>query len=281
MVLGLALAPAAYAADWQPGPDAILDNTYSGSIDAPSGGGTVSSTQPLTIAGWVLDRSADGWTGIDGVDVYDGVVGQGTFLGHALIDQSRPDVAQAFGNDFWANSGFVLNVDANTLGVGGHTVTVYAHTPGKGWWSSSVSFNIAAPSASAAPVASAAAPVNVIISPRGITIPRSQDRVTVKGYAFDPAATSNTPYLGIDHVEVYVEEPREVASAKHYVGIPQLGLTQSQASDKYGIAFYQAGWQIDMKLSNLDPGNHHIYAYAKSSITGQETMDSAGFNIGS
>lgn len=278
MVLSLALTPAAYAADWQPGPNAILDNTYSGSIDSPAAGTTLSSSQPLQIAGWVVDTSADGWTGVDGVDVYDGAVGAGTFLGHALIDQSRPDVAQALGNDFWANSGFALNLSANTLGIGGHTLTVYAHTPGKGWWSSSVSFSIAAP---AAPVPVGAPPVNVIISPRGITIGRGQASVTVKGYAFDPAATADTPNLGIDHVEVYVEEPREIASAKHYVGLPQLGLPQAAASDKYGITFYQAGWQIDMKLSNLDTGNHHIYAYAKSSITGQETMDTAGFNIGS
>jgi hypothetical protein len=279
MALCLALTPVAYAADWQPGPDAILDNTYSGNVDSPSDGGTIPITQPLQVAGWVVDLSADGWTGIDSVDVYAGTAGEGgTFLGHALIGQSRPDVAQALGNDFWANSGFVLNLGANTLGIGGHTLTVYAHTPGKGWWSTNVSFTISAPAAAPVP-STAAAPVNVLLSPRGTTIARGQDRVTIKGYALDPAATTD---IGIDHVEIYLDELRGRSDAK-FIGLADLGHNQSpEAASAYGLQFLQSGYQIDLtNLSKLDPGSHHIYSYAKSSITGQETIDTAGFNIGS
>jgi hypothetical protein len=275
MALWLALAPGALA-DWQPGPNAILDNSYSGVIDSPVSGSTVSSTQPVVISGWVVDRSADGWAGIDGVDVYEGDAGQGgTFLGHASSAQSRPDVAQALDTPFWSDSGFGLNLAAGTLGVGGHTLTVYAHTPEKGWWSTQVAFTISAPAAPAAPLA---APVNVILDPNGKSLPRGQDRLTVKGYALDPAATVDQG-VGIDKVEVYVDEQRGQNSTKQYIGLADLGHNQADPANTYGPHFYGSGYQIDVKLNNLDPGNHHIYVYAHSSISGQETLASAGFNI--
>jgi hypothetical protein len=277
MAVCVALTPAAHAAfgDWQPGPDAILDNTYNGGIDLPPAGSTLPLSQPVVISGWVVDTAADGWAGIDDVNVYEGDAGQGgRFLGQASYAQSRPDVAQALGSPFWADSGFVLTLSPGTLGVGGHLLTVYAHTPGKGWWSTQVFFTISAP----APSASLAPPVNMILSPRGTTIPRGQDRVTIKGYALDPNATAD---IGIDHVEVYLDELRGRSDAK-FIGIADLGHNQSsEAASAYGLQFLQSGYQIDLKLTKLDPGSHHIYTYAKSSITGQETMDGAGFNIGS
>lgn len=96
-VLSLGSAPNVLAAtaEWQPGPDAILDNTYAGSIDLPAAGATVSATQAVTVAGWVVDRAADGWAGIDTVHVYDGLAGQGgSFLGQAVVALPRADVAQ-------------------------------------------------------------------------------------------------------------------------------------------------------------------------------------------
>jgi hypothetical protein len=275
MVIWLALTPGAQVTpgEWQPGPDAILDNTYSGVIDLPISGSPVASNQTVVISGWVVDRSADGWAGIDDVHVYEGTPGQGgTFLGQASHAQSRPDVGQALDAPPWADSGFGLNLPAGTLGVGGHTLTVFAHTPQKGWWSTQVSFTISPPPA---PAAAQAAPVNVILEPKGVTLPRGQDRVTVKGYALDPSATTDT---GIDRVEVYVDELRGQSDAK-FIGIADLGHNRAEAANTYGARFYAAGYQIDLKLAKLDPSNHHIYVYAHSSITGQETLDVAGFNI--
>src|SRR5438094_3879828 len=75
-MLLLAFAPAASAqsAGWQPGPGAILDNTYTGFIDLPTNGATVPGTGSFTVAGWFVDQTAQGWAGADDVQVWLGTL---------------------------------------------------------------------------------------------------------------------------------------------------------------------------------------------------------------
>src|SRR5262249_40969523 len=81
------------ASPWLPRPSASGDDTYSGYVDVPSGGATV-NTSSITVKGWVVDRTATGWSGVDDVQVYAGLADQGgTLLAHANIAQPRPDVA--------------------------------------------------------------------------------------------------------------------------------------------------------------------------------------------
>src|ERR1043165_9911974 len=47
---------------WIAGPDGTGDASYSGAIDQPP------DPNSLTISGWVVDTSAQGWSGIDDVD---------------------------------------------------------------------------------------------------------------------------------------------------------------------------------------------------------------------
>src|ERR1700730_13874032 len=107
-MLLLALAPAASAqgAGWQPGPGAILDNTYTGFIDVPTSGATVPSTGTFTVAGWFVDMTAQGWAGADDVQVWLGTMdGGGRMLAKAVFAQPRPDVATALGHPYFAASG--------------------------------------------------------------------------------------------------------------------------------------------------------------------------------
>src|SRR5262245_57954278 len=114
------------AGGWAPGPGAAGDNTYQGFIDQPQAGATVSAGSPITVSGWVADSTAEGWTGIDGVQVQQGdrVLAQGT------VGLSRPDVAALTGNPFWGSSGFSVVVPGGSLAAGPTTLTVVAHTPG-------------------------------------------------------------------------------------------------------------------------------------------------------
>jgi hypothetical protein len=87
--------------------------------------------QPLTIAGWALDRSATSGTGIDHVLVYanrlpdaESAVGTMTFVGAAEYGLPRPAIANAFGPQF-VNSGFRLTVSG--LAPGFYRFAVYAH----------------------------------------------------------------------------------------------------------------------------------------------------------
>lgn len=275
-VLSLSSPLVALAApgDWQPGPDAILDDTYAGSIDVPGNGSTLPSNQSVTISGWVVDRDAEGWAGIDNVHVYDGLAGQGgTFLGQAIFALPRPDVAQVLGNPFWTNSGFALTLASRALAAGPHNLAVYAHTPGKGWWFNQVAITVG-PAVAAAQPAAASPPVNVLVRPSMVTISKQMDHYSIKGYALDPSATGDA---GIDHVDLYMDEMRGHGGT--YIGRASLGQDQPEAAAKYGPRFEAAGYQLDFKPENFAIGNHHIYAYAVSAITGQETIAVTGFHI--
>src|SRR5262245_25882091 len=90
---------AAQQAGWQPGPGAVGDNTYDGYIDIPSSGSNVNANAPLLVGGWVVDKTAQGWAGIDQIQVVKGVLGSGgSVLANGIPAQNRPDVGTALGN---------------------------------------------------------------------------------------------------------------------------------------------------------------------------------------
>ena len=253
-------APSARAATWQAGPDAISDNTYAGFVDQPVVGALIGAEQPLLLSGWFVDQTAQGWAGIDDVHIYDGVSGAGgTFLGRAQVGLSRPDVAQALGNGYWLRSGF--SAVLAPLAPGAHTLSVYAHTPAKGWWFTQVPITVSPAPARSSP------PINTLVAPTASErVSRKLDTYTIRGFALDPAATTGT---GIDRVQVYMDEPRFQGGM--FVGEAQFGGSTPSAAAQYGPHFAEAGYRIDIRPTDFTAGSHHVYTYARSSVTGQET----------
>src|SRR5262245_29366069 len=93
VLLGPATATADTITDWTPGPNAALDNTYTGYIDSPTMNSTV-STNGFNVTGWFVDKSAQGWAGADDIEVWQGTMdGGGKMLARATIGLDRPDVA--------------------------------------------------------------------------------------------------------------------------------------------------------------------------------------------
>jgi hypothetical protein len=130
---------------WLAGPGAVGDNTYSGVIDAPVVGALVTTSGAVQMAGWFVDRTADGWAGADDVEIYLGTMGNGgALLTHAFFARDRPDVATAFGRPDWAVSGWSAFVPATALVPGNNVVSVYAHSPAKGWWYKQVTLSVSA-----------------------------------------------------------------------------------------------------------------------------------------
>jgi hypothetical protein len=276
---GLGVPRLATAATWQPGPQATLDglsggsSSYAGFVDQPAPGASVPAGQPLVVSGWVVDQTAQGWPGIDEVHIYDGLAGAGgAFLGRADIARARVDVAQALGNGYWLNSGFSASLPAGALGPGAHTLSVYAHTPSKGWWYTQVSI-VVAPGAPPAPAP--AAIVNAIIAPTASErVSRTLDHYTIRGYALDPSATTGT---GIDRVQVYMDEPRGQGGT--LVGEATFGGSTPGAAAQYGPHFAEAGYHVDIRPVDFTAGSHHVYAYARSSVSGQEALAIASFSL--
>ena len=61
LVLTMVAPASAQAPGWQPGPGAILENTYAGFVDQPTNGATVPSSGGFSVFGWFVDQTAQGW----------------------------------------------------------------------------------------------------------------------------------------------------------------------------------------------------------------------------
>ena len=263
-----ATAPAAaQSSGWQPGPSAALDSTYDGFIDVPTGGATVSGAGSFAVTGWFVDKQAQGWAGADDVQVWLGSMdGGGQMLAKALIAQSRPDVGNALGDPFWASSGFVAVVPGTSVRAGQQTLSVYAHTPGKGWWFQQVTVTgggsgtgtVSAPSPSA-PVAGGAPQVTLSQPEPNANVSTKGD-YTIQGTATDPGFGPT----GIDRVDVFINGERDGRYSS------QLGTT-TPGSD--------GSWSLTFKPTRFPSSHSNLYVYAHSKNTGQETLISREFNI--
>ena len=284
LILATLLAPlptSAQSAGWQPGPGAAGDPTYAGFIDVPASGATVSSGG-FTVAGWFVDQTAQGWAGADDVQVWQGTMdGGGKMLAKALFAQSRPDVASALGNPFYAASGFVAQIGNGAVGTGSQTLSVYAHTPGKGWWFKQVSVNVSS-SAAAAPApttggSSASIVVGFVKPADGEKVLTTKGDYEIQGFAIDKAAGPNQGVAGsgIDRVSVYLGAREENGT---FLGDAELGFSDATAAS-YGSQFGSGGWRITFKPTKFHANTYLLYAYAHSAVTGKEESASRFFAI--
>jgi hypothetical protein len=256
----LAVAPAASAqtAGWNPGPGAILDITYDGYIDVPGGGATVPGGGSFTVAGWFVDKTAQGWAGADDVQVWLGTMdGGGRMLAKAIFAQSRPDVGGATGNPFWSASGFGAAVAGSSVPSGSQTLNVYAHTPGKGWWYKSVSVSgggagtgTAAPSA---PAVTAGTPTTTV------STPTNNENVSTKSdYIIQGVASAN-----VDMIQIFINGERG-----------------GNYSSELGIATPggDGSWSLTFKPTKYPSMHSNVYIYAHGR-NGQETIVVREINI--
>ena len=134
------------AGTWLPGPAASGDrNTIGGAIDLPAAGASI-APGALQVGGWFVDMTAQGWAGADDVEIVSGTIDAGGRpLGHAQFGQSRPDVGTALKNGFWEQSGWSANISTAALAPGATTLSVYVHTPSRGWWIHQVNITVRAP----------------------------------------------------------------------------------------------------------------------------------------
>ena len=241
---------------WLPGPNSAgTSEAFSSAIDGPAPG------NPAQLSGWIVDTSAQGWSGIDDVQLWNGPMDAGgRLLAHPVFQQNRPDVAAALNNPYWAASGFSTNL------TGGATIVyLYAHTPGKGWWYQQV----ITPQASAQ---SQTRPTLNIETPTPLATVHSNQPYVVSGFAFDPNARGDQG-VGIDRVQVYLNGDR---GSGVYIGDATLG-----SFDKFAVAsgtqFANAGWQMMFQPNSwidTQTDNHlvQLTVYARSSVTGLETQ---------
>lgn len=101
-------------------------------IDGPPHDGVIEKdeAESLRISGWSADLSAQEGTGIEKIEIYlNGPRDFGTFLGKADYGRKRQDVADAYGNANFTDSGYDLTFDAGSLGAGTeNTIYIYSYS---------------------------------------------------------------------------------------------------------------------------------------------------------
>jgi hypothetical protein len=258
-----AQAQALPGADWSPAAGAVGDNTYQGFIDHPNAGATLPSGSPFQVSGWVVDTTAQGWSGIDDVQVMLG----NTTLGHLTLGQSRPDVAVALNNPYFANSGFSGTISSG-LPAGNQTLTVVAHTPDKGSWSKQVPVVVtgsAGGGVTPAPAAAGNGLVLRVISPTTSDIIVSNNNGTIYGVAYDTRTRAELG-TGVDRVQAYLDGPRGQAGSQ-FLG---------------EATFDGTNWSIQWDPTRYNRVRHHnLWVYARSSVTGEEALLQQEINLSS
>ena len=214
-------------------------------LESPIDGETTRAAS-VTLRGFAADTRAVGGAGIDGVHVYayPSAGGPPTFLGLATYGESRPDVADALGDDFVA-TGFSLTT---TLSPDEYLFVAYAH--------SSVTGEFGYP-ASARVRAVAGAQLDLQTPPPG----DSNQSVTVSGTAVDLSAPTGT---GIDTIHVWAYPNPGSGTAPRFLGVAEYGLERPELELAYGARFRNAGFSLETRL---DPGPWLVVAYGHSTVS--------------
>jgi hypothetical protein len=267
----VALAPAtasAQTAGWTAGPGAALSNTYTGFIDSPTSGATVPGSGSFDLNGWFVDTTAQGWAGADQVQVFLGQMNNGgTMLAQGVVGMNRPDVATALGNPYWAASGFFVSVPSSSIPAGTQTLSVYLHTPAKGWWFEPLAVSGGGPASTSTAAASAPGVSAVATGLPEITVsePTENEDVSTRNGDFTVTGTVSSPGArpsDIDRVEVWINGERDTGAL--------LGST-TPLSD--------GSWSVTFTPTHFTSTHSNLYVYAHSSSTGKETLVVRGFNI--
>jgi hypothetical protein len=259
--------PAPPSVVWQAGPGASGDNTFAGAIDSPGNGATLPGNRLVPINGWFVDTTAQGWAGVDDVQIFVGTMDNGTMLTHASIGLDRPDIGSKLGNPYWAASGWSAVLDTGGLSTGQDTLSVYVHTPGKGWWYTQIGLTVGAPVPSA-PLAFIGGPP-VAAGPPLLTVasPLDGERVSTRLPVFKITGTARDPVSGvhgIDWVDVWLNGEQNTDGAT-FLGEADLATDGS--------------WSLDMSPWRYTPITSNLYVYAHSDVTSRLALRVVHFII--
>ena len=256
---GPAQAQSLPGGDWSPAAGAAGDNTYVGFVDQPASGASIPGGASFNVSGWIVDTSADGWAGIDGVQVLLG----SSVLAQAAVAQNRPDVAAALNNPFFAASGFQA-VISTAIPAGQQTLTVVAHTPGKGSWSKQVTVNVGGGGGPVGvPAGATTGLVLKIVSPTSDDLIVANNNGTITGLAYDTRTRAELG-IGVDHVSAYLDGPAGQAGSQ-FLG---------------DATFNGDTWTITWQPTHFNHVQHHIlWVYAHSNVTGEQALVQEEINI--
>lgn len=206
---------------------------------------TISQVNSLVVRGWAADVTDDGPA--RSVTVYvDNVA-----VGNATLGISRPDVAAAYNNTAWTNTGWLLNLSGSTLNVGAHTVSVVAKNSGGG--ATTLGTRTIAVIAGAAPRLPVGSIDEADAGAANTATILQSGSLTVRGWA---ASYNGTGIVST--MTVYVDGTA--------IGNATLGLSRPDVAAAYSNpAWTNSGWLLTTSAAGLSVGLHVVTAVATDS----------------
>lgn len=251
-------------AGWRSADSGATDRSSAGVIDTPADGATVAASGPITVSGWYVDTSAQGWSGATDLKLFVGTMDSGTLLARGQVGLDRPDVAAALGNAYWASAGWSATFDGSQLPSGQTVLSAYIGTPARGWLFQQVAVTNAGGSAeilAPAPAAQGPPPRVTILTPQpGESVSTSNRRYTISGTASD----ATTGGRGIDWVELWLNGEANTDGAIR-IGDADL------AND--------GTWSFVVDVDRYLAINSNLYAYAHSAVNGKRSLAVVHFYI--
>jgi hypothetical protein len=219
------------------------------SVSETGGTSTVAQNTNLWVNGWAVDQQ-------DGAPVARVEIRiDGNAVANATLGVARPDVATAWGNAAYTNSGFQLTYNIGTLSAGSHTVSAAAYDSAGA--TSSLGSKSITVSTNTPPFGN----LDTAVSEAGGTNSVAQNTsLWVNGWAADQQ--DGAP---LARVEVRVDG---VA-----VGDATLGYARPDVATAWGNAAYtNSGFQLAYNIGALSLGSHTVTAIAYDSSAAIATL---------
>ena len=205
----------------------------------------------LSVGGWAVDVRSTSGPGMDVVQVWaypnPGSGQQPLFLGNAQYGIARQDVANAFGNARYRNSGFYMDVMSMPAGVF-DIVALARSTVTRSWEIARVQRITVDP----------AVLIEIDAPTQGSTVASS---FTLSGWALDRRSSSNS---GIDSLHIYAYPNPGSGAQPIWIGAVTPNRSRTDVATAYGGQYSATGYRVSL---NLAPAVYDIVIFAHSSVT--------------
>jgi sugar lactone lactonase YvrE len=213
-------------------------------VDSVTGSSTVGQSDSVAIRGWAADL-IDG-APLSNVKVYV----DGNLAGTPTLGVARPDVAAAYSNAAYLDSGYTLTNSVAALSLGSHAVTVIAiDLGGRSTTFGPLAFTIAATAGPAPPTPPFGHLDSAVDSLTGTSTVGQSDSVVVRGWAADQV--DGAP---LSNVKVYIDGI--------LADTPTLGIARPDVATAKGAAYLDSGYTLTYSVAALSLGSHAVTVIA-------------------
>jgi streptogramin lyase len=228
-------------------------------VDSVTASSTIGQSDSVLLKGWTADQ-IDG-APLSNVKVYI----DGNLAGTPTLGVARPDVAAAYNNVAYTNSGYTLSYSVAALSVGLHAVTVIAiDSGGQSTTFGPLDFTVAAAAGAAAPIGHIDSAVDSVTASSAVG---QSDSVVVKGWTADQI--DGAP---LGNVKVYIDG--------NLVGVPTLGIARPDVAAAYNKAAYlDSGYTLSYPVAALSLGSHSVTVIAIDSGARSTTFGPLAFTV--